>query len=122
MSINSLFLFQDGFFQGPGDPEAYSSYTMQILGMLFVSFLLGYLLRFFIGAKWKTMALSLETEVKTYKAANNQLELDVNKARYEQEKVQEELKKTKGQYGDSLVKIKALEEQLQDLQSGNEAD
>jgi predicted flap endonuclease-1-like 5' DNA nuclease len=112
MQFDILFLFQEGLLQGPGDPGNYSNYTLQILGMLLVAFILGYLLRFVIGAKWKTMAKSLEGEITGYKNKANQFELDLNTCKYEREKLSEEMKKVKNQYSDTLLQLKACQERL----------
>lgn len=112
MRFDILFLFQEGLLQGPGDPDSYTNYTLQILGMLLVAFILGYLLRFFIGAKWKTLAQSLENEINGYKKKANQLELDLNTCKYEREKLSGEVKTLKNQYNDTLLQLKACHERL----------
>ena len=117
MAVYSLLFIQDGLFEGPGNTTQYSNYSVQILGLLFVSLLLGYLLRYFIAAKWKILAKSLEIDVDDLKKRNNALNMDIQTAKYEKEKINEELKSTKSKYGDSIIKIKALEEQIQELQS-----
>ncbi len=119
MQFNIFLFFQEGLFNGPGDPSQYTNYTLQILGMLLVSFILGYLLRFIIGRKWKVMANELQTEVNGLKKHNTDLEAQLSTAKYELDKLKGEYKTAQGKLSDAYLQIKVCEEKLNAATEGN---
>ena len=68
-----------------------SQYTLELLLWLLGAFLLGYLLRWFLGAKYRSRVAILESDLAASKARANDLEADLSAAKYDREKINEEL-------------------------------
>src|SRR5690606_26049318 len=93
--------------------QVYRDLSIEILLWLLGAFLLGYILRYIIGAKWKTRTFELEKDLAAMTAKANNLEADLSTARYDKEKIIGELNKAKKENADLYFKLKALEETLQ---------
>lgn len=123
MNTFLLGMFSQSPLQGPG-VDTFSSHLMEILVMLTVAFILGYLLRYFIGAKYRNRVASLEAEVRQLqddlaaarKRANN-MEADLSGVRYEKEKVDGLLAECRSKSADLDIRLKACEEQKLALQA-----
>lgn len=92
--------------------QVYRDLSIEIILWLLGAFLLGYILRFIIGAKWRTRVGVLEKELAAMSAKANSLEADLSTAKYEREKTAEELTKEKSKNADLYFKLKAAEESL----------
>ena len=90
--------------------QVYQDLSIEILLWLLGAFLLGYILRFIIGAKWRTRVGILEKDLSAMTAKANSLEADLSTAKYEKEKTAEELAKEKSKNADLYFKLKACEE------------
>lgn len=112
-----LFLFQD-ITKGPGEGSA-TDYTLEIIIMLLVAFILGYLLRFFIGNKWKKLSREWQARAEEAEAAlascrekNTKLEGQLSQARYDLEKSNQRIATYRARSADLDIQVKALKEQL----------
>ena len=92
--------------------NVYRDLSIEILLWLLGAFVLGYILRLIIGAKWKTRVGVLEKDLSAMTAKATSLEADLSTAKYEKEKTAEELTKEKSKNADIYFKLKALEEQV----------
>ena len=92
--------------------QVYRDLSIEIIIWLLGAFVLGYILRFIIGAKWRTRVGILEKDLSAWTAKANSLEADLSTAKYEKEKTAEELAKEKSNNADLYFKIKAAEEKL----------
>lgn len=70
-------MFQQSVFEGPGT-AAFSSHMWEVLLMLTGAFILGYLLRYFLGAKWRNRVAELESENTQLKAKIQSLSNDLD--------------------------------------------
>ena len=104
--------------------NVYRDLSIEILLWLLGAFVLGYILRLIIGAKWKTRVGVLEKDLSAMTAKATSLEADLSTAKYEKEKTAEELAKEKSKNADIYFKLKALEEQVasQETESTNEPE
>ena len=75
------------FLQSQVASDLWGAHTIGILLWLLGAFILGYLLRYIIGAKWRTKAGELEKDLAEWKARANQFEADLSTAKYEKEKI-----------------------------------
>ncbi len=71
------------------------------------AFILGYLLRYFLGAKYRARVAELEKDVAMWKSKANDLEADLSAAKYDREKTAEELAACKRNTGDLQLKLQA---------------
>ncbi len=92
--------------------QVYRDLSIEIIIWLLGAFLLGYILSYIIGAKWRTRVGILEIDLSAWKAKANGLEADLSAAKYEKEKTAEELTKEKSTNADLYFKVKAAEEKL----------
>ena len=92
--------------------QVYRDLSIEIIIWLLGAFLLGYILSYIIGAKWRTRVGILEIDLSAWKAKANGLEADLSAAKYEKEKTAEELAKEKSTNADLYFKVKAAEEKL----------
>ena len=90
--------------------QVYRDLSIEILLWLLGAFLLGYILRYILGAKWRTRVGVLEKDLSSMTAKANSLEADLSTAKYEKEKTAEELAKEKSKNADLYFKLKACEE------------
>ncbi len=92
--------------------QVYRDLSIEIIIWLLGAFLLGYILSYIIGAKWRTRVGILEIDLSAWTAKANGLEADLSTAKYEKEKTAEELAKEKRTNADLYFKVKAAEEKL----------
>ena len=97
--------------------QVYRDLSIEILLWLLGAFLLGYILRYIIGAKWRTRVGILEKDLSAMTAKANSLEADLSTAKYEKDKIAEELAKEKKETADLYFKLKACEENLASQES-----
>lgn len=90
--------------------QVYRDLSIEIIIWLLGAFILGYILRYIIGAKWRTRVGELEKDLSAMTAKANSLEADLSTAKYEKEKIAEELTKEKSKNADLYFKLKACEE------------
>ncbi len=90
--------------------QVYRDLSIEIILWLLGAFVLGYILRFIIGAKWRTRVGVLEKDLSAMTAKANSLEADLSTAKYEKEKIAEDLAKEKSKNADLYFKLKACEE------------
>jgi predicted flap endonuclease-1-like 5' DNA nuclease len=102
--------------------QVYRDLSIEILLWLLGAFLLGYILRYIIGAKWRTRVGVLEKDLSAMTAKANSLEADLSTAKYEKEKTAEELAKEKSKNADLYFKLKACEEQNKAAEEANEPE
>ena len=98
--------------------NVYRDLSIEILLWLLGAFILGYILRYIIGAKWRTRVGVLEKDLSAMTAKANSLEADLSTAKYEKEKIAEELSKEKSKNADLYFKLKACEESLAEHEGG----
>lgn len=99
--------------------QVYRDLSIEILLWLLGAFLLGYILRYIIGAKWKIRVGVLEKELSALHVKANNLEADLSTAKYEREKTAGELAKAKKENADIYFKLKACEESLKTQETGD---
>ncbi len=102
--------------------QVYRDLTIEILLWLLGAFLLGYILRYIIGAKWRTRVGILEKDLSAMTAKANSLEADLSTAKYEKDKIAEEMAKEKKENADLYFKLKACEESLAAAQESEESE
>ena len=95
--------------------QVYRDLSIEILLWLLGAFVLGYILRFILGAKWRTRVGVLEKDLSALTAKANTLEADLSTAMYEKDKTATELAKEKSKNADLYFKLKACEESLPKL-------
>ena len=88
----------------------YLELSIVIIIWLLVSFLLGYILRYLLGAKTRDRVVILEKDLSAMTAKANSLEADLSTANYEKNKTADELAKEKSKNADLYFKLKACEE------------
>ena len=88
----------------------YLELSIVIIIWLLVSFLLGYILRYLLGAKTRDRVVILEKDLSAMTAKANSLEADLSTANYEKDKTADELAKEKSKNADLYFKLKACEE------------
>ncbi|MFT5763587.1 MAG: hypothetical protein ACI8X3_001012, partial [Saprospiraceae bacterium] len=90
-----------------------SEYTIELLLWLLGAFILGYLLRWFLGAKHRNRIPVLEQDLASWQAKANDLEANLSSAKYDRDKTNEELTACKRARGDVEMKLRACKEQLE---------
>jgi predicted flap endonuclease-1-like 5' DNA nuclease/outer membrane murein-binding lipoprotein Lpp len=98
-------MFDQPITQGPG-METFSSHFGEIFLMLLGAFILGYLLRYFIGAKWRRRVEELEGEVAGLNSKIKGLEGDLEDCHKEGIRI-------KGQHAIASAQLKALQRELE---------
>ncbi len=112
---NFILLFQEGLFDGPGNPDSYMTYTIGIILVMIALFVLGYLIRMLIGAQYKRQVKELTADLESCRAKSNQLEQDLSSARYDLSKNQDELKRVRNQNANLDIKLKVCNEKLNSI-------
>ena len=92
----------------------YLELSIAIILWLLVAFLLGMLFSYLLGAKTRDRVAILEKDLSAMTAKANGLEADLSTAKYEKDKIAEELAKEKSNSADLYFKLKACEEKLPD--------
>ena len=88
------------------------THTLELLLWLLGAFLLGYLLRWFLGASTRARVAELEKDLAACRAKNNDLEAELSTAKYEKDKISDELANCRRVRGDLELKLKACMEQI----------
>lgn len=92
-----------------------SEYTLELLLWLLGAFLLGYLLQWMLGAKYRDRVALLEGDLAASREKATKLEADLSAAKYDREKTNEELVVCKRKNADLDLKLKVCQESQQAL-------
>lgn len=109
-----LGMFDQSVTAGPGT-EGATAHTLEILIMLLGAFLLGYLLRYFIGASTRERVKTLEHDLSKSKANALDLETRMQGVLYEREKIETNYNELRIKYDTLHLAGKAHEEEIANL-------
>jgi hypothetical protein len=96
------------------DLATWSEYTIELMIWLLGAFILGYLLRWFLGAKYRDRIPVLEQDLAAWKSKANDFEANLSAAKYERDKTNEELAVCKRARNDAEMNLRACMEQLKE--------
>ena len=94
-------------------------YFWELILWLLGAFILGYLLSWFLNAKYRDRIPILEADLASWKSKATDLETELSSAKYEREKTAEELASCKRARADVEMKLRACMEQVADSGSSS---
>lgn len=92
-------------------------YFIELMLWLLGAFILGYLLRWILGAKYRDKVSVLEKDLEASRAKATDLEANLSSAKYDRDKTAEELEVCKRSRDNIELQLKACKESLENLKN-----